>query len=493
MTEPAKKGGLDALLEGKTDQNVVSYKSDTRGVDAYSVSQNGKSRETNPGKEMVPPGKAQSERDERPSSMGGEGKNTKEVQEADTDVKVADSSNENKLGDTKSDEGKAARKGDEKKKLTKGRGKRSTEQSEVAGASSLDKNKKEKGKTKASDNGRSRNAAKEDHVSDDGKTSGSDNGSEESNGSEPNNTGTSPAKLGRGKRKKRPSVHLQGVGEEADLSRNERKPRTPRSEKARGGSPESGEEPVRRKKRKQETNTEVEDDDPPKKRVRRQSEKKGAAAPIAKDESEEQEWDKNGLVQMKKCVTRLMQLRHAWPFLVPVDPVELGIPDYFEVIKKPMDLGTISGWLENLEKKSTSHYKSVDEVISDVKLVWDNCLKYNKPKDKVHDSALAMQSSFDKMLKRFEKHEKVNTAEKPVHTTPRKSKDVQGAAAIGGMCLAFGKIDEQGSHSGWHKGKVLGYNAEDHSYEIEWEMSGERAWYKFPSKQLSQLRLVAKK
>ena len=31
----------------------------------------------------------------------------------------------------------------------------------------------------------------------------------------------------------------------------------------------------------------------------------------------------------------------AWPFLKPVDVQGLGLMDYFQIIKKPMDLGTI--------------------------------------------------------------------------------------------------------------------------------------------------------
>ena len=31
----------------------------------------------------------------------------------------------------------------------------------------------------------------------------------------------------------------------------------------------------------------------------------------------------------------------AWPFLKPVDAKELGLHDYHNVIKKPMDLGTV--------------------------------------------------------------------------------------------------------------------------------------------------------
>ncbi len=37
----------------------------------------------------------------------------------------------------------------------------------------------------------------------------------------------------------------------------------------------------------------------------------------------------------------------AWPFLTPVDTVKLNIPDYFMIIKRPMDLGTIKKRLDN--------------------------------------------------------------------------------------------------------------------------------------------------
>ena len=44
------------------------------------------------------------------------------------------------------------------------------------------------------------------------------------------------------------------------------------------------------------------------------------------------------------CVQILNVLStHQWaePFLQPVDPVALNIPDYFRIIKHPMDLGTV--------------------------------------------------------------------------------------------------------------------------------------------------------
>ena len=45
--------------------------------------------------------------------------------------------------------------------------------------------------------------------------------------------------------------------------------------------------------------------------------------------------------ELKKCWRILKQLQKhesAYPFLVPVDPVLLEIPDYPEIVKEPMDL-----------------------------------------------------------------------------------------------------------------------------------------------------------
>lgn len=45
-----------------------------------------------------------------------------------------------------------------------------------------------------------------------------------------------------------------------------------------------------------------------------------------------------------KCweiLKKISQHKFAGPFLEPVDAEALGIPDYYQVIKHPMDLGTI--------------------------------------------------------------------------------------------------------------------------------------------------------
>ena len=65
--------------------------------------------------------------------------------------------------------------------------------------------------------------------------------------------------------------------------------------------------------------------------------------------------------------------QHGWPFHTPVDTIKLGLPDYFKIIKHPMDLGTVKRRLDN------NYYWCSQEVIEDVTLMFQNCYTYNKP------------------------------------------------------------------------------------------------------------------
>jgi hypothetical protein len=59
------------------------------------------------------------------------------------------------------------------------------------------------------------------------------------------------------------------------------------------------------------------------------------------------------------------------PFRHPVDWKALGLFDYPQLIKKPMDLGTVKRGI--LERK----YKTLFDAAADVRLVWTNCMTYN--------------------------------------------------------------------------------------------------------------------
>ncbi|KAH9908170.1 Bromodomain-containing protein [Xylariomycetidae sp. FL2044] len=61
---------------------------------------------------------------------------------------------------------------------------------------------------------------------------------------------------------------------------------------------------------------------------------------------------------------------NAW-FLEPVDPVALQIPNYFSLVKKPMDLGTMT------QKNYDGEYKSVKDIEKDMKQIVHNAALFN--------------------------------------------------------------------------------------------------------------------
>ncbi|XP_065873626.1 transcription factor GTE10-like [Euphorbia lathyris] len=103
---------------------------------------------------------------------------------------------------------------------------------------------------------------------------------------------------------------------------------------------------------------------------------------------------------MKQCETllqRLMQHQFGWVFNEPVDVVKLKIPDYFTVIKHPMDLGTVK------RKITSGAYSSPLGFAADVRLTFSNALKYNPPGNDVHIMAEALGKLFESKFKAIEK------------------------------------------------------------------------------------------
>ena len=63
-------------------------------------------------------------------------------------------------------------------------------------------------------------------------------------------------------------------------------------------------------------------------------------------------------------------------------PNQKEFPDYYEVIKRPMDLFKIS------TKLASNAYNSVEECQSDMVLVFDNACKFNEPDSQIYKGNL---------------------------------------------------------------------------------------------------------
>ncbi|CAG8736597.1 13906_t:CDS:1, partial [Acaulospora morrowiae] len=101
-------------------------------------------------------------------------------------------------------------------------------------------------------------------------------------------------------------------------------------------------------------------------------------------------------IELNYCRETLRELRkkvhwpYAYPFYEPVDPEKLGIPDYFKIISRPMDMSTINSKLEN------DQYSNADEFEADIRLMFQNCYVYNGPNSEVGNMGKMLEAVFDK-------------------------------------------------------------------------------------------------
>merc|ERR1712106_1231772 len=98
---------------------------------------------------------------------------------------------------------------------------------------------------------------------------------------------------------------------------------------------------------------------------------------------------------------------YAWPFYKPVDADLLGLSDYHEIIKNPMDLGTVKNKMDrenkngaefanaNDSKMDNREYKNGAEFANDVRTIFTNCYKYNPPDHDVVAMARKLQDVFE--------------------------------------------------------------------------------------------------
>lgn len=81
--------------------------------------------------------------------------------------------------------------------------------------------------------------------------------------------------------------------------------------------------------------------------------------------------------EMIGLLARTGRQKCAWPFIDPVRKED--VPDYYDVIKKPVDLSTLRKKIENHQ------LKSVTEVAADVAQMFENAEFYNAVSTRKYD------------------------------------------------------------------------------------------------------------
>lgn len=112
------------------------------------------------------------------------------------------------------------------------------------------------------------------------------------------------------------------------------------------------------------------------------------------------------------AIRSLKKSKDAVNFLAPVDVVLFGIPHYVNIVKNPMDLGTVETKLivsnprgppKDKSKMgnwdtSKGRYNSVSEVVQDVRQIWENTRMFNGADHVVSQMATRLEASFEKAL-----------------------------------------------------------------------------------------------
>eukprot|EP00567_Pseudictyota_dubia_P016764 CAMPEP_0197462860 /NCGR_PEP_ID=MMETSP1175-20131217/60214_1 /TAXON_ID=1003142 /ORGANISM="Triceratium dubium, Strain CCMP147" /LENGTH=212 /DNA_ID=CAMNT_0042998465 /DNA_START=43 /DNA_END=677 /DNA_ORIENTATION=+ len=100
---------------------------------------------------------------------------------------------------------------------------------------------------------------------------------------------------------------------------------------------------------------------------------------------------------MAKLVAQIYAKSDAEPFREPVDWKSLGLFDYPQIIKKPMDLGQVKRKIE------TGKYGAIHDAAEDVRLIWKNCMQYNADGSDFFILAQNMSKKFEDKFAKLQK------------------------------------------------------------------------------------------
>mmetsp|Transcript_23648 Transcript_23648/g.44164 ORF Transcript_23648/g.44164 Transcript_23648/m.44164 type:complete len:224 (-) Transcript_23648:99-770(-) len=124
--------------------------------------------------------------------------------------------------------------------------------------------------------------------------------------------------------------------------------------------------------------------------------------------------------EMQGCLEILKGVQNkpdAHPFLEPVDWKRFDLPDYPLIIRRPMDLGTIE------KRIFDGFYATADEFASDVRLVWSNAQKYNRPQSDIYKMSESLSRIFERKLAKLSKAAVKNKRKRNVELREISSRD----------------------------------------------------------------------
>ncbi|XP_074123910.1 transcription intermediary factor 1-alpha isoform X2 [Sminthopsis crassicaudata] len=100
-------------------------------------------------------------------------------------------------------------------------------------------------------------------------------------------------------------------------------------------------------------------------------------------------------IDQRKCERLLLFLYCHEMSLAFQDPVPSTVPDYYKIIKNPMDLSTIKKKLQ----VDSPVYTKPEDFVADFRLIFENCAEFNEPDSEVASAGIKLESYFEDLLK----------------------------------------------------------------------------------------------
>ncbi|XP_072000930.1 transcription intermediary factor 1-alpha isoform X3 [Engystomops pustulosus] len=100
-------------------------------------------------------------------------------------------------------------------------------------------------------------------------------------------------------------------------------------------------------------------------------------------------------IDQRKCERILLYLFCHEMSLPFQDPVPLTVPDYYRIIKKPMDLSHIK---RKLQGNASPHYTRPEEFIGDIRLIFKNCAEFNEPDSEIGTAGIKLELYFEELI-----------------------------------------------------------------------------------------------
>lgn len=103
------------------------------------------------------------------------------------------------------------------------------------------------------------------------------------------------------------------------------------------------------------------------------------------------------------------------------EPVASSVPNYYKIIKQPMDLKKVK---RKLQLRSSQYYKSVQEFVDDMRLIFKNCAKYNEAGSEMAISGKAVSLYFEEKLQEIFPDHNFPDSPDPESSDEREREDV---------------------------------------------------------------------